>query len=312
MRNSLKKYYEVRPFFDGLRYLAAFSAASLLARAIRRRPHRFFQQSVGSIDRHIITEGYFEKGVLEVLKVLIATSGYNARMLDIGGNIGNHAVALAGLFEKVDTFEPHPVLFKVLEANLAINGVTHATAHNFGLGNENTEATLVESRIEHGLSKISERSALADDVFEFDSTDNRMTHQVAIRDANEVIADLGDFARTFVKIDVEGMEQEILEAMKPFIETNRPIVSFEWFTKHQPGLLDYAQNLDGYQLFGVVLHDTGRSKFLRALKILAQGRYYTFEALDSNSLEEVYPLAVLVPDEAASGLVAVSSEMVWS
>jgi hypothetical protein len=158
MTHSFRKYYEVRPFVDALRYLMAFSAASVLARGIRRHRHRFFLQGVGSIDRHIITEGYFEKGTLEVLRRLIETTGYRTQYLDIGGNIGNHAVALADLFGRVDTFEPHPVLFKVLDANIAVNAIRNITAHNFGLGNEDADVTLVESNVEHGLSKVADRS----------------------------------------------------------------------------------------------------------------------------------------------------------
>lgn len=304
MTQSFRKYYEVRPFLDSLRYLAAFSAASLLARGIRRRPQRFFQQGVGSIDRHIITEGYFEKGALEVLRKLIKTTGYQTQMLDIGGNIGNHAVALADLFGRVDTFEPHPVLFKVLDANVAVNAITNITPHNFGLGNEDTEVTLVESRVEHGLSKVAERSALEDSVFEFDPTNDRKTFQVKIRNADDVTKTIPDLSKTFVKIDVEGMEQEILETIEPMIAEHRPIVSFEWFSKEQPELMDFAERQKDYDFFGIECHDTGSSKLVRALKLIFAGRYYSFLPITRDNVAPIYTLAVLVPREASKDLQA--------
>ncbi|MGL5009782.1 MAG: FkbM family methyltransferase [Paracoccaceae bacterium] len=302
MNHTFRKYYEVRPFGDALRYLLAFSAASLLARGIRRRRHRFFQQGVGSIDRHIVTEGYFEKGTLDIMRRLIEVTGYRTQYLDIGGNIGNHAVALSDLFSRVDTFEPHPVLFKVLEANIAVNAISNITAHNFGLGNEDTEVTLVESNVEHGLSKVADRSALQDSVFHFDPTNNRKTFAVRIRNAKDMMATIPDLANTFIKIDVEGMEQEILETIEPLIQSHRPIVSFEWFSKEQPDLMAFAERQNNYEFFGIECHDQGASKFLRALRIVISGRFYSFQPIRRDNVAPIYTLAVLVPKEAAGGL----------
>ncbi|MCU0801356.1 MAG: FkbM family methyltransferase [Rhodobacteraceae bacterium] len=308
MRETFRKYYEVRPFGDAVRYLFAFAAASVLARGIRNRKHRFFQQGVGSIDRHIITEGYFEKGTLEVMRKLITVTGYRNQYLDIGGNIGNHAVALSDLFARVDTFEPHPVLFKVLDANIAVNAISNITPHNFGLGNEDTTVTLVESNVEHGLSKVADRSALQDSVFQFDPTNDRKTFAVKIRNAMDVLGTMPDLTKTFIKIDVEGMEQEILETIEPTIAAHRPIVSFEWFSKEQPGLMDFAERQKDYVFFGIECHDQGSNKFLRALKIILGGRYCSFQPVQRDAPATFYTLAVLVPKEAADGLLARMNE----
>jgi len=302
MNQTYRKYYEVRPFLDALRYLLAFSAASILARGILGRRHRFFQQGVGSIDRHIITEGYFEKGTLDIMRRLIETTGYRNRYLDIGGNIGNHAVALADLFNKVDTFEPHPVLFKVLDANIAVNAINNVTSHNYGLGNEDADVTLVESNVEHGLSRVASRSALQDSVFDFDPTNDRRTFAIKIRNAKDVLAFLPDLTKTLIKIDVEGMEQEILETIESQIHDHRPIVSFEWFSKEQPDLMAFAERQKDYEFYGIECHDQGKNKFLRALKIVINGRFYSFQPIQKGNLAAIYTLTVLVPKEASAHL----------
>ena len=105
-----------------------------------------------------------------------------------------------------------------------------------------------------------------------------------------------DLPKAFIKIDVEGMEQEIIESLLPQIKEHRPLVGFEWFTKEQPDLAGIATSIDRYTLYGIRVHDTGRSYLTRALKMLVAGRSYTLEKIDPNNLDDVYPLALMVPD----------------
>src|SRR5205085_1699030 len=109
---------------------------------------------------HILAEGLFEKGVIELLDDLVATSGYTDLMIDIGANIGNHTVALATHFKAVHSVEPHPVLFRILEANVIRNHLGQVSCHNFGLAGEDVNATLAETIDNHSISRIKERSQL--------------------------------------------------------------------------------------------------------------------------------------------------------
>jgi FkbM family methyltransferase len=296
MTQSIRKYYEIRPGLDTLRYLVCYGGLTLLARRARRRRHRMFVEIASNIDRHVLSEGLFEKGVIDILRDVCHQFGRTDLMIDIGANIGNHTVALAPLFKRVESVEPHPVLFRVLEANTLLNGLSHVRCHNIGLGSENTLATLEESLDNHALSRIRERSQLAPEVFGLSADAFGREHTIELRSANEFVAQFSsDLDRAFIKIDVEGMEQEILTSLKPLLTSYKPLVGFEWFTASQPKLAEIVTNLPGYELWGIRMHDLGRNHFWRAMKLLFTGRSYTFEPIDPKRLDAVYPLALLVP-----------------
>jgi len=91
------------------------------------------------------------------------------------------------------------------------------------------------------------------------------------------------------------MEQEIIESIEPLLRQYRPLVGFELFTKAQPNLVNIARSVPGYQLRAIRMHDTGRSKIWRSLKLLFKGRENTLEPVDPDKLDEVYPLVLMVP-----------------
>lgn len=293
-----KTYYEVRPGFDTVRYLFSYGLLTWLAKSAAKRPQRLFVEIQSNIDRHILSEGLFEKGVIELLRDLIAKTGRTDHMIDIGANIGNHTVALAPLFNKVDSVEPHPVLFRILEANAIRNGLGHVTCHNFGLGGENTTATLTESASNHGLSRVRERSQLSPEVFGLSTEAFGSEFAIELKSASDFVGQFSaSLDRAFIKIDVEGMEQEIVTALVPLLQKYKPLLGFEWFTKSQSNFTRIISELEGYEVWGIRMHDVGKNLLWRAFKLLFTGRTYTFERLNFDQLDDVYPLAMLVPKD---------------
>lgn len=291
-----RRYYEIRPGFDTLRYLFTFGLLELLARRAARRPQRFFVQVASAIDRHVLSEGLFEKGVIDLLRDLCRHTHRTQLMIDVGANIGNHSVALAPLFGRVEAIEPHPVLFKVLEANVLLNQLAHVRCHNIGLASENTSGTLAEVESDHAISRVRERSQLAPEVFGLSNEKFGREYTVQLESAREFMQQFGaELDRAFIKIDVEGMEQEIVTALVPLLAAYKPLLGFEWFTRSQPGLSDVVAALPGYELWGIRVHDKGRSRLWRAFKMIFAGRTYTLERIERGRLDEVYPLAILVP-----------------
>jgi FkbM family methyltransferase len=292
----MKSYYEIKPGFDTLRYLLSYALLTLLAKRVARRPTRMFVEIVSNVDRHILSEGMFEKGVLDLLRDVCEEAGRTELMIDIGANIGNHTVALAPLFERVESIEPHPVLFRVLEANVLHNHLAHVRCHNIGLANENTFATLVESPTNHALNRVRERSQLAPEVFGLGADEFSNEYRIELRSSRDFVAQFGpQLDRAFIKIDVEGMEQEIITAMVPLLHKYKPVVGFELFSRSQPQLAEIAAKIPGYDLWGIRAHDAGHSLLWRAAKMLLSGRSYTLERLDPSNLDDVYPLVLLVP-----------------
>jgi FkbM family methyltransferase len=292
----MKVYYEVRPGADSLRYLFSYGLLTMLARRARKRPNRMFTEISSNIDRHILSEGLFEKGVLDLLRDFCQETGFTEIMIDVGANIGNHTVALASIFKRVEAVEPHPVLFRVLEANTLNNHLTHVRCHNVGLANENASGTLTSSPDNHALNRVRERSQLAPETFGLTSAQFSDEYRIELLSAIDFI---GQFApqldRAFIKIDVEGMEQEIVTAIEPLLRKHKPLVGFEWFTHSQPELTQIVCSIPGYEVWVIRGHESGRSYIWRAIKMLFRGRSYTLERLNPSHLDAVYPLALLVP-----------------
>jgi FkbM family methyltransferase len=291
-----KTYFEVRPGPDTIRYLFSYGLLTWLAKVAAKRPQRLFVEIQSNIDRHILSEGLFEKGVIDLLRDLIVSTGCTDLMIDIGANIGNHTVALAPLFKEVAAVEPHPVLFRILEANSIRNGLGHVKCHNFGLAGEDTTATLTESSSNHGLSRVRERSKLSPEVFGLSVESFGSEFAIDLKSSEDFVGGFGDrLDRSFIKIDVEGMEQEIVTAIIPLLKLHKPLVGFEWFTKSQSEFTQLIRALDGYEIWGIRMHDVGKNLLWRAFKMLFAGRKYTYERLDLNNLDDFYPLALLVP-----------------
>jgi FkbM family methyltransferase len=297
---SNKRYYEVHPGLPALAYLLKYSGVTYLGKLAQKRGGmRMFVELASNIDRHIITEGAFERGVLDLLRDVCTETGHTDLMIDIGANIGNHSIGLQSVFNGIEAVEPHPVLFHVLMANKLRNGVAKMNCHNFGLAGVDTTATLTESIENHGLSRVRERSVLSAEVFGLSEESFGEEYAIELKSADAFV---GQFAprlsRSFIKIDVEGMEQEIIEALLPLIREHRPLVGFEWFTKSQPKLSEIATTIPGYGLYGIKMHDHGKNYLLRSFKMLFSGRAYTLEKIDPANLDDVYPLALMIPDKA--------------
>ncbi len=297
----MKSYFEIKPGVPALRYLFTYGFLTWLASRAAKRKHRMFTQLSGSIDKHVMAEGYFEAGVLEILEEICRKTGRTKRMIDIGANIGNHTVGLAHVFDRIESVEPHPILFKILEANTLGNNLLNVTRHNVGLASEDTSGTLVESATEHGLSRVRERSQLLPEVFGLSAEQFGTEHKVELVSADEFVRQFSsDLNQTFIKIDVEGMEEEIMLALRSIFHEFKPLVGFEWFTRSQPKLAEFVLNSDGYELWGVRVHDKGRNYLKRAVALVFSGRFYTLEKLDPKNLDDVYPLAFMVPKDNLS------------
>jgi FkbM family methyltransferase len=141
-------------------------------------------------------------------------------VLDVGANIGTHAVALASRLphSEVVAFEPQPLAFALLVAN-ALAART-ANVYPRGLGCAEAEGV---------IHVVPDYSAMDWNVGGF-------SLQAGVKDAESgalpvamvALDDLKFQKRVqFIKIDVEGMEESVLAGATKLIERDRPIIYFE-------------------------------------------------------------------------------------
>jgi FkbM family methyltransferase len=134
--------------------------------------------------------------------------------LDVGANIGNHSVFLAAVCDvRVQAFEPYAYLHSLLLENVRINAIENMVqAHGFALGDAPGLARLEVAPVEKlGMTKL----ALADD---------GPGPQVRI-EALDRLDIAGRVA--LLKMDVEGMELNVLRGGEHRIRADRPIIYAE-------------------------------------------------------------------------------------
>jgi FkbM family methyltransferase len=136
-------------------------------------------------------------------------------VIDVGANIGTHMVCFAqqvGPSGAVVAFEPQRFLFHLLCANAALNGLTNVYCQYAALG-ERSGQILVPRLNPSALNNF---GALALGRFsEGEPVPVITLDQVAVPSCR------------VVKIDVEGMEQQVLKGGRQFIDKFKPVLYVE-------------------------------------------------------------------------------------
>lgn len=146
--------------------------------------------------------------------------------VDIGSNIGNHAVFFSKIFDSVVCFEPGDVSFHVLSANILSSGSSNCIIHKCALGSVESLGTLVKiSDTNLGSSKVSLDDASGD--IEIKVGDNLFVSSSSI---------------SLIKIDVEGSEIDVLKGLEGTIDKHQPIICIEVLS---PENLDQVKRILG-------------------------------------------------------------------
>ncbi len=141
-----------------------------------------------------------------------------ARVAEIGANIGAHTVAIArrvGRTGRVHAFEPQPVVFQNLCANLALNNLTNVYAYNKACGARPDSLTFPDIR--YDLEGNFGGMALD----KLPKSEHGQTVEIVPLD------DLQIPLLHFVKIDAEGMEVEVLTGAAKTLARDKPILYVE-------------------------------------------------------------------------------------
>lgn len=164
------------------------------------------------IQRHHHLGRFYEAAELAVLKDVFPRGGV---YVDIGANIGNHALYVAAFLapSKVIPFEPNRPAIKILFENIGLNGLFPI----FDL-----------SHLGLGLSD----AAAADFRMETPQALNLgMTHMV--EGGGDILLTTGDAALAdearidLIKIDIEGMEMRALAGLSATLARTRPRILIE-------------------------------------------------------------------------------------
>jgi FkbM family methyltransferase len=154
-------------------------------------------------------------------------------VLDIGGNIGTHAIYLSRLVSKgkVYTFEPQSLVFSILQNNLLLNSCKNVTAYRFAISNDNHKVAAMEpfsfegEIINNGALRVDRKENLGDYV---------LTRTIDSFSFGEV---------AFMKLDIQGSEVRALEGARSLISESRPYMFVEVEEQHLRALGTCTQEL---------------------------------------------------------------------
>lgn len=155
-------------------------------------------------------------------------------VVDVGANIGDHTLFFAkqvGLSGVVHAFEPQRFVFQTLCANMALNSIANTYCHNAALGVEKGE--LVVPRVTPWGEEFNFGGMALGG------------HQEGERVPVVTLDELGLGICHFIKIDVEGMELEVLLGAQTLIRTHRPVLYVE--NDRQEKSADLIRHLDGLE-----------------------------------------------------------------
>ncbi len=165
--------------------------------------------------------------------------------LDCGANIGVHTIEWANLMTgwgEVIAFEAQEKIFYALAGNIILNNCLNASAKHLALGSSNGKITIPEpdylKPASFGSFELKKR---ANNEFIGQAIDythaNKEIDLITLDSLNLVRVDL-------LKIDVEGMEEEVLNGALKLISTHKPIIFIEIIKSNKQNLISLLDSFD--------------------------------------------------------------------
>jgi len=164
------------------------------------------------VGRSLDYYGEFSEGEVALFEKLVKPGQV---VVEVGSNIGCHTVVLAHLVGPtgaVHAFEPQRIVFQTLCANLSLNSITNVFAYQVAIGKTAGKVVVpVPDYCQDGNFGAVELGR----------------HTVGETASMHTIDSLNLTGIHFLKIDVEGMEQEVLEGAVQTISNHAPVLYVE-------------------------------------------------------------------------------------
>lgn len=203
--------------------------------AIRRCRHgtmMYLRQDI-YVGRSFAEYGEYSEGEVDVFRQCLQPGDV---ALDIGANFGAHTIPLAqfvGPGGAVWAFEPQRILFQILCGNVALNEIGNVRALPVALGREagRTKVPALDYRGANNFGGIPLGAAEGEDV--------------AV-----VALDQVELPKVrFIKLDVEGMELDVLAGARQTLARHRPILYVENDRAEKAEALVAQLLEDGYRMW---------------------------------------------------------------
>ena len=201
----------------------------------------------------------------------------NKEAVDVGVYRGVYTYKLSKEFKHVHAFEPNPLIYPFLEKNLT-KIVKNMTLKNLALSDSNGDVNLrIPSRsksiFKTNYEEIYKLGCAT--IHEGNKIDNKNNFKVKKIKLDDLLEDKNI---SFVKIDVEGHEREVITGSKKIIKKNKPVLLVEIEERHNnfPTLetIEFIKNF-GYNPYFVA---DGNIKDIKKLKDINSENNFLFLA----------------------------------
>ena len=192
-----------------------------LAEAIKENVKKYPKVACFSSDHssaQLLMNGWHEIKELDFLALRVFPKLKSKTVcLDIGANIGTHALYFAQFFDKVIAIEPHPRTYQLLKINAKL--ASNVFTVNLGCSNVNQKVRAIEPITDASEAVIAKSPTISNDEF------NSVEFDVDLLDNMELVNSCEDI--DFLKIDVENHELECLEGAVNLLSKDKPVIACE-------------------------------------------------------------------------------------
>jgi FkbM family methyltransferase len=220
---------------------------SVVETLIENRVIRFFVANQNdSIQQYHFKGEFYEREELALMSRYWRPDRVYA---DIGTNVGNHALFVSKFLDcsKIIVFEPNPPALAVLRLNLLLNHCDRVDTRYLGLA----------LGAEEGLASLCPDPKHPDNL--------GGTSAVLAPNGDTVVIPGDEVLRGesvgFLKIDIEGMEMEVLKGLEKTISRWRPNIFIEVRHPYKPAFQDWMRR-HFYEVAGTYDRYTGMSNFM--------------------------------------------------
>lgn len=156
----------------------------------------------------IIYSRIYESNAIDIARTVLSNRD-SGTIIDIGAHTGLYSLQLADLSSKIILIEPSNETAKVLHENININHQIDAEIHEVAIGNYIGKATLYSNQKFDGMASLNS------------SNINEKGDTVNIVTLDSIIFDK---TISFLKIDCEGAELEVLKGARDTLRSNDEIL----------------------------------------------------------------------------------------
>ncbi|MEA5573566.1 FkbM family methyltransferase [Calothrix sp. UHCC 0171] len=174
-----------------------------------------------SVTIHLMAALNYRQGEPEI-RLLKSLVDPQKDSIDIGANKGIYTYFLAKLSRQVFAYEPNPELAEVLAKSVPANVSVHAIALSNTTGEATLSIPLVDNFFYDQLGTLEAKAT--------NTEGKEKTYQVPLQKLDDCQhSNIG-----FIKIDVEGHEEAVIDGAYNLLITQRPNLLIEIEQKHHP------------------------------------------------------------------------------